>query len=500
MNLPEELDVLIIGAGMSGLAAGIRLSHFGKKVLIVERHNAPGGLNSFYSIRGRKYDVGLHALTNFAGPEAKQAPLNKLLRQLRLSREAWDLNEQVGSSIVFDTPQGQKRLAFNNDFSFFEGQIADQFPEAIDGFRRFLALLERTPMGALHKGPFVSTKAIMQAHIEDPLLVDMLLAPLLYYGSAYENDMDWDQACVMFQSVFKEGFARPYEGVRVIIRSLLDKYRANGGLRKMKTGVKALEIHQNKVKDIVLEDGTRLRAKRVLSSAGYVETLGLCQEISSYRGQNKEPISDSRCAPHCFNDAKAFSGQLSFVETLSVLDQEPKTLGLKDTIVFFNVGDRFAYQKPESLVDVRSGVVCVPNNYNYSNHRQLEEGWLRITALANYAAWKGLSAEAYQEQKKHYFAALQSSALEALAPGLNTRITAATVATDMFTPLTVEKYTGHIHGAIYGSTYKAKDGCTPIDNLFVCGTDQGFLGIIGAMMSGVSLANTLLAKPADTST
>ena len=50
---------------MSGLAAGIRLAHFGKKVCIFERHNAPGGLNSFYSLGGRKYDVGLHAMTNY---------------------------------------------------------------------------------------------------------------------------------------------------------------------------------------------------------------------------------------------------------------------------------------------------------------------------------------------------------------------------------------------------------------------------------------------------
>jgi phytoene dehydrogenase-like protein len=496
VNLPEELDVLIIGAGMSGLAAGIRLAHFGQKVLILERHNAPGGLNSFYSIQGRKYDVGLHALTNFASPASKQAPLNKLLRQLRLSRDAWDLNEQVGSSIVFKTSQGEKRLAFNNDFSFFESQIAEHFPNAIDGFRRFLKFLEQTPMGALNSGPFVSTKAIMQLHIEDPLLVDMLLAPLLYYGSAHENDMDWDQACVMFQSIFKEGFARPYEGVRVIIRSLIDKYRANGGLRKMKTGIKALEIAHNKVKHIVLDDGSRLSAKTILSSAGYLETLALCKDLSSPDTSHNSPENQLKLGNPYLSQAAAFAGQLSFVETLSVLDKDPKTIGLKDTIVFFNVGNNFAYQKPESLVDVRSGVVCVPNNYHYSDNRQLDEGWLRITALANYQSWKGLSAEAYQAQKKHYFETLQSSALDALAPGLNAKVQAATVATDMFTPLTVEKYTGHVHGAIYGSSYKAKDGRTPFDNLLLCGTDQGFLGIIGAMMSGVSLANTILSEPA----
>ena len=64
MSSPSHYDVAIIGAGMSGLAAGIRLAHFGRRVCIFERHYAPGGLNSFYSLEGRKYDVGLHAMTN----------------------------------------------------------------------------------------------------------------------------------------------------------------------------------------------------------------------------------------------------------------------------------------------------------------------------------------------------------------------------------------------------------------------------------------------------
>ncbi|HEY0947484.1 MAG TPA: FAD-binding protein, partial [Opitutaceae bacterium] len=34
MNTASHYDVAIIGAGMSGLAAGIRLAHFGKKVCI----------------------------------------------------------------------------------------------------------------------------------------------------------------------------------------------------------------------------------------------------------------------------------------------------------------------------------------------------------------------------------------------------------------------------------------------------------------------------------
>ena len=76
-------DTIIIGAGLSGLAAGIRLAYYEQRVCILERHYTIGGLNSFYRLRGRHYDVGLHAVTNFASKGTKKGPLVRLLRQLR---------------------------------------------------------------------------------------------------------------------------------------------------------------------------------------------------------------------------------------------------------------------------------------------------------------------------------------------------------------------------------------------------------------------------------
>ena len=66
--------------------------------------------------------------------------------------------------------------------------------------------------------------------------------------------------------------------------------------------------------------------------------------------------------------------------------------------------------------------------------------------------------------------------------------------TDVFTPLTIERFTGHIAGAIYGSPVKSRDGRTSLDNVFLCGTDQGFLGITGAMLSGISMANSRILQ------
>ncbi|HFQ81211.1 MAG TPA: NAD(P)/FAD-dependent oxidoreductase, partial [Desulfobacterales bacterium] len=60
---------------------------------------------------------------------------------------------------------------------------------------------------------------------------------------------------------------------------------------------------------------------------------------------------------------------------------------------------------------------------------------------------------------------------------------------DTFTPLTIERYSAKAQGAVYGSPLKIKDGRTNFDNLFIAGTDQGYLGIVGAMLSGVTMVN-----------
>src|SRR5581483_5292455 len=117
-------DTIIIGAGMSGLAAGIRLAYYDQRVCLLERHTTIGGLNSFYRLGSRNYDVGLHAVTNYAPKGARKGPLAKLLRQLRFSWDDFALAPQLGSTIAFP---GVK-LRFTNDFEVFAGEVAAHFP------------------------------------------------------------------------------------------------------------------------------------------------------------------------------------------------------------------------------------------------------------------------------------------------------------------------------------------------------------------------------------
>jgi phytoene dehydrogenase-like protein len=469
MNTCNHYDVAIIGAGMAGLAAGIRLAHFGKRVCIFERHNVTGGLNSFYSIDGRKYDVGLHAMTNFVRAGVKGTPLTKLLRQLRIERDEFALCEQKRSRVAFG-PRGEVSMTFTNDFTVFESEVARQFPAQIDGFRRLVALI-RTYDDVSLGAQLESARAVIRRHLSDPLLEDMLFCPVMYYGSATEHDMEFGQFVIMFKALFLEGFARPLDGVRVILRVLLDKYRAAGGERRMKCGVQKIITRDGHADALILDDGSEVTATHVISTVGAPETERL---MSGGEATAKHP-----------------AGALSYTETITVLDREPAALGWgDDTIVFFNDSEKFTYARTESQVDVRSGVICMPNNFDFGPDAHLPEGLFRCTCLANNDHWVNLPEDRYRADKARWYAEIQKSAQRFL-PALpsDDALVKATVAIDMFTPRTITKYTGRLGGAIYGSPHKIRDGRSAVDNLYIAGTDQGFLGIIGAMLSGISMAN-----------
>ncbi|MBK9975789.1 MAG: NAD(P)/FAD-dependent oxidoreductase [Planctomycetes bacterium] len=489
-------DAIIIGAGMSGLAAGIRLAMFDKKVVVLERHYVWGGLNSFYQYKGHQFDVGLHAMTNYAVKGARGLPLSRLLKQLRIRHDELDLHQQGFSSVSFP---GEK-LKFSNDFNLLRDEVARAFPHQVDGFDK-LAKAVREFNELDLDAPQQDARPVVRRFITEPLLEDMIFCPLMFYGSAREHDMDWDQFVVMFKSIFFEGFARPQQGVRHVLKLLIDRYRKAGGELRLKAGVARILNSNGRAAGIELENGEQLTAEAVLSSAGLVETSRLCSAGS----QPAQAVGAPPTAP---------VGKLSFTETISVLDKPARELGIEETIIFFSNRQRFAYEQPQDDVDTSSGVICMPGNFSLP--QEPKDHLLRITNIANFDRWIAkarsagsqpatgagtLPAPAVGEAPtacageapalRDYYAAKQrwyeQSCADVLGHIADFRSHVKLV--DMFTPRTIRHYTGHEAGAVYGSPRKLRTGQTGIDGLYIIGTDQGFLGIIGAALSGISMAN-----------
>ena len=458
-------DTVIIGAGMSGLAAGIRLAHYDQRVCILERHSTIGGLNSFYRLGGRDFDVGLHAVTNFVPKGTRKGPFARLLRQLRFRWEDFALAPQIGSEIAFP----DVRIAFGNGIEVLESEIARCFPAEKDNFQQLLGSI--IDYDELNQEAFeLSTREFLDKTLADPLLIEMLLCPTMWYGNGRERDMDFGLFCIMFRSLFMEGLGRPFAGIRLILKKLIRRFRALGGELKLRSGVDHIKVENDRAVGVVLDDGQQIEAQSILSSAGLVETMRMCEDVSE--------VDESR------------AGRLSFCEMVSVLDAQPQDVGFTKTVVFFNDSEKFTWQRPEELVDLRTGVICSPNNYGYTSEEgQLPEGIIRITGQANFDQWESLSEPQYRVQKANWYDRMIESAVRFM-PDFRHKV----VATDMFTPKTIRRFTWHQGGTVYGSTHKQLDGATHLANLHICGTDQGFGGIIGAMTSRVSIANHCLSR------
>lgn len=453
-----HVPLLIIGGGLSGLAAALRFSRFIPDVLLLEQHSRIGGLNSYYYRNNRLFETGLHAITNYAPPKEKNAPLNRLLRQLKIKRKEFEIHQQNQSEIHF---LDRESLLFSNDFSLFDSEIADKFPASHNGFRNLLHLIDNyDPFKPLS---FISARKVLQEHLQNSLLTDMLLCPLMYYGSSIENDMDLGQFVIMFRAIFQEGMFRPGGTIKDFLELLLSHYKKHGGKIRTKAAVSKILHSGKKTHGVLLADGEEITCDYLLSTIGSEETFSLLGKSSGLQSMPR----------------------LGFVETIFEIPPEtPLPLAHDRTIIFYNDADTFAYQQPDQLVDLNSGVICMPQNFQALPMTPFKE--VRTTHLASYEQWKAL-----KNDQPSYKAAKETTALSSLqvAEKILGNFAQNIVYRDTFTPLTIERFTAKKKGAIYGNPIKIKDGDIGYDNLYLAGTDQGFLGIIGSMLSGVSIVN-----------
>jgi all-trans-retinol 13,14-reductase len=73
-----KYDIIIIGAGLGGLTAGAKLSREGKKVLLIEQHDRPGGYATTFNRGDFILEVGLHEMYGPSPGDMKTKIFNDL--------------------------------------------------------------------------------------------------------------------------------------------------------------------------------------------------------------------------------------------------------------------------------------------------------------------------------------------------------------------------------------------------------------------------------------
>jgi phytoene dehydrogenase-like protein len=295
----------------------------------------------------------------------------------------------------------------------------------------------------------------------------------MLYGNSEEHDMDYGQFVIMFRSIYLEGLFRPGETIKEFLDMLAGHFENLGGEIRFNSEVDRLLANNGKVRAVRLLSGEEISCDKVISTIGAPGTLDLLPDCLSY-------------------GKKELTGRMSFVESLYYLSRDVRlTRAAEHTIIFFNNEDKYQYRRPDEAFNVNTGVICFPGNF--IGARPEKHVQLRVTHPANYDKWADADSDnrAGSGRARSYVALKQELQLKssAVISEIIGNFSQKIVYTDTFTPLTIEKFTRKPQGAIYGSPIKIKNGKTRYGNLFIAGTDQGFLGIVGSMLSGISIVN-----------
>lgn len=132
--LRYDYDVIVIGAGNGGLSAAATTVRGGKKTLVLERHNLPGGSATSF-VRGRfEFESALHELCDL-GTEELPGTVRKLFDQYG-AKMKWHLEQNLFHLIV----PGKTDLVLPSSIDPFAKKMEELVPGCEASVRELLRL------------------------------------------------------------------------------------------------------------------------------------------------------------------------------------------------------------------------------------------------------------------------------------------------------------------------------------------------------------------------
>ena len=307
-TVPGRTDrVVVVGAGLAGLSAALRLRGAGREVTVVERASGPGGRAGRIEERGYALDTGPSV---FTAPELVADTLaavgEKLEDRLPLVPLETTYRAQFADGSHLDVHADVDAFAAEVEALCGPGEAA-----ALRGYLADLAELYRlqldtfidrnldTPLDLLgpellalaRRGGFGRLSRHVERHFTDDRLRRLFSFQALYAGvSPYRAIAAY---AVIAQLDIGAGVWHPVGGIAAVPRAMAAAAADAGVALRYDAGVRELELRGSRVTGVLLDDGERLPADAVVVTVDRPETL-----VPGFRRLRRPVYSPSCVAVH----------------------------------------------------------------------------------------------------------------------------------------------------------------------------------------------------------
>jgi len=279
-DIPSD-PVIVIGAGIGGLAAAMSLASRGIPVILLERHARPGGKMRQLYVAAQAIDSGPTVFTMRWVFENlfRRAGLNLedhlgLDKADLLARHSWQESDSLDLfSNLSQSTQAISEFASDKDADNYQ-RFAKKTKAVFDTLDKSFMRSQRpnpvmlTLQGGLrgmidmaNTQPFISLWNSLSKDFEDPRLRQLFARYATYCGS---SPFKAPATLMLIAHVEKAGVWMVQGGMQALAKSLADSFLSMGGDIRYGNGVARIAIDDNTISGVHLDDGNFLPAQAVV--------------------------------------------------------------------------------------------------------------------------------------------------------------------------------------------------------------------------------------------
>lgn len=493
--MSENYDIIVIGAGCGGLTAAACAAKEGKKVLLLERHNTPGGFTSSF-VRGRfEFDISLHRLCGF-GKTAGLGEARQIFEYLGISNkiqwvtvpEAYRILTKSADSSKIDAtmPLGvenyidameeyvpNSKASMTALFKLAEEVInscntltCDDMPNGLKGLHKLLK----------EHGNFVRTAPYSVNSVLDALNVpkkaqEIFEAFWLYLGVDC-NRLSFVHYISTVYSYLAYGAFIPKMRSYEICMALAGVIEDNGGEIRYNSHVSRILFKDGQAAGVILKNGEKIKCNHIICNGSPTTAYG---KLIKANDVPKTALKRTNARTLGMKGAVLYLG----------LNRSPQDLGITNyTYIITDTANSANQYELMKSIDTNNAQIAVCLNIADSAASPVGTTVLCITALYSDNCWANIEPENYFDEKDMLAARLIANFESSTGIIIHNSIEELEVAT----PVTFARYTYTPQGTVFG--YYGDDWDSLLPRIMTEAADcdtKGlrFCGGWGTQLSGV---------------